>query len=364
MNFENHLFFNHIDFKNFFSLNYINLEKFLSSILIVLIFWIASFFATMLIRKLTTYAHKTKTTLDDRLIEATYLPVRYLFSLLGIYFGLEYYGGSFNFLGKNLNFTIIISSLIILVVGFSISRLIKTFFLWHADTKVDIKNVNKTMFIFIRKLLSAGIYAIVSLIILGKLGIDIGPLVAGLGVAGLAVALGLQETLANLFAALFLIIDKSISIGDWIQLEDGTKAYIKDISWRSVQIQTMGGNTIIIPNSTFVGQKISSYDYPNSSFSVSIKCSVAYDSDLDQVESVAKKAALHIIKKENIQVPNNVPLIRFKELADSGINLIIILKVDSVLVESKVKHELIKELIREFREAGIHIPYPHLQILK
>jgi len=180
----------------------------------------------------------------------------------------------------------------------------------------------------------------------------------------LAVALGLQETLANLFAALFLIIDKSISIGDWIQLEDGTKAYIKDISWRSVQIQTMGGNTVIIPNSTFVGQKISSYDYPNSEFSIAVHCGVAYDSDLDQVESVAKKAALHVIKKEQIQVSDNIPLIRFKELADSAINLVIIFKVDSVLHEGKIKHEFIKELIREFREAGIHIPYPHLQILK
>ena len=201
-------------------------------------------------------------------------------------------------------------------------------------------------------MVSVVVYLIAVMIMLSQFEIQIGPLLAGLGVAGLAIAFGLQETMANLFAALFLVLDKSINVGDWIQLEDGTKAYIEDISWRSVRIRTIGGNTVIVPNNKFVGQNISSYDYPTKSFYTSVRVGVAYDTDLEKAEYVALQSA------EEIKDADNNPIIRFKEFNDSSIDFIVILRVDEVRDEGRVKHALIKQIKKDFEEAGIEIPFP------
>jgi len=196
------------------------------------------------------------------------------------------------------------------------------------------------------------------MIILGQFEIQIGPLLAGLGVVGLAVAFGLQETMSNLFAALFIVLDKSINVGDWIKLEGGTKAYIEDISWRSVRIRTLGGNTVIVPNSKFVGQNIASYDYPVPSFYTSIKVGVSYDTDLEKAEYVALQSGEKVIKDEEVNEQDNNPIVRFKEFGDSSINLSIIIKVDKVQDEGRIKHALVKQIYKDFKEAGIEIPFP------
>ena len=330
-------------------------NKLIASIFIIIAFWLGSYAVTFLLSIFEKLASRTKTSLDDKLIRAGKLPIRYLAIVLGLYYADQYYGLGWNYRGFGTREALYV--LVILIVGFTISRLFKTFFEWYAD-KERAKKINKTMFVFIRKMVSVTVYAVVLIFILGHFGIEIGPLLAGLGIAGLAIALGLQETLANLFAALFLVMDKSINIGDWIQLEDGTKAYLDDISWRSVRIRTLGNNTVIVPNSVFVGQKISSYDYPEQSFYTSINAGVAYGSDLEQVERVSVQAAKNVLKKEKVKAEYNEPIVRFKELADSSINLIIIVKIDHVKDEGKIKHELIKEIVKEFRRKKIEIPFP------
>ncbi len=335
-------------------------NKIIETILIVIGFWLASYVVTFIMTLLEKLTSRTRTALDDRMIEAAKLPVRYLAILLGFYFGARAYGFSWNW--KGISVETVFWSLIILLLGFTASRMLKTFFDWYATKEHLARKINKTMFVFVRKVTSVTIYIISGLLIMQHLGIQIGPLIAGLGIAGLAIALGLQETLANLFSALFLVMDKSINIGDWIQLEDGTKAYIEDISWRSVRIRTIGNNTVIVPNSKFVGQKISSYDWPESPFFTSVNIGVSYDSNLEKVEKVAIRAAKNVIKQEGVKVRENNPIVRFKELADSSINFIIILKVDHVKDEGRVKHALIKEVIKQFRAEGIEIPFPQMVV--
>ncbi|MFH1427778.1 MAG: mechanosensitive ion channel family protein [Patescibacteria group bacterium] len=323
---------------------------------IVVAFWFGSYVVTILMTIIEKATSKTKTSLDDKIIKSLKLPIRIFSLLLGFFLAVKYIGLDWSW--RNLNIDVLFFTLIVLLLGFTFSRLLKSFLNWYGAKEQRARKINQTMFVFIRKIISVFVYAIVLLIIFQHLGIQIGPLLAGLGVAGLAIALGLQETLANLFAALFLVMDKSINIGDWIQLEDGSKAYIEDISWRSVRIRTISGNTVIIPNSVFVGQKISSYDYPEKAFSTSVSVGVSYDTDLEKAEEVAIIAARNVIKKEKINTKDNEPIIRYKELADSSINFIVILKVDNAQDEGRIKHTLIKEIIKEFRQAKIEIPFP------
>ncbi len=336
-------------------------SKLITSILIIIGFWLGSYVVTFLLSMFEKLASKTKTSLDDKMIKAAKLPIRYLAIILGFYYASQYYGVSWNYRGFGIKEALYI--LVVLIIGFTASRLLKTFFEWYAKQESK-RKINQTMFIFIRKMVSVTVYAVVLIFILSHFGVEIRPLLAGLGIVGLAIALGLQETLANLFAALFLVMDKSVNIGDWIQLEDGTKAYIEDISWRSVRIRTNSGNSVIVPNNKFVGQNISSYDYPESIFYTSVGVGVSYDSDLEKVEEVAIRVAKNVLSQTKIEIGDNEPIVRFKELADSSINLIVIVKVGKVQDEGRVKHALIKEIVKEFRKEKIEIPFPQRVVHK
>lgn len=335
----------------------------LNAFTIIILFWLGSYVATFFISLAGKATSKTETTLDDDIVEGIKLPIRYSFILLGFFFASKNFNFSWTWKENSYGFSEIFFTLLILLTAFTISRIIKIFFEWYGNTEQGV-NANQTMFIFSRKVSSVIVYLIALIIILGEFKVQIGPLLAGLGVAGLAIALGLKTTLENLFSALFLVADKSINIGDWIQLEDGTKAYIEDISWRSVRIRTITGNTVIVPNAVFVGQQISSYDYPVSSFFTSVRLGVSYNTDLEKAEYVALQAAEKIIKEEGIKEQENSPVLRYKVFGNSSIDFELIIKIDAVTDESRVQHALIKEIHKQFRESGIEIPFPQVVVHK
>ncbi len=327
---------------------------------IVALFWLGSYAVTFTITMIGKMASRTKTNLDDKIIKAIKLPIRYLAIILGFFYGFKNFDLSWTLSGKEFGITDIFLISIILLIGFMASRLFKTIFIWYGE-KENTK-LSQTMFVFIRKMISLVVYIIAVMIIFGQLGIQIAPLLAGLGIAGLAIAMGLKSTLENLFGALFLIMDKSIGIGDWIKLEDGTKAFVADITWRTIHLRTLAGNTIIVPNAIFVGEKISSYDFPKKSFKTSITVGVAYDTDLERAEYIALQAGEKVIKDQKISVQENNPTVRYNLLGPSSIDFKISLQIDRVQNEGRIKHALIKEIVKQFKENNIEIPFPQMVI--
>jgi len=344
-------------------MDYILENQYARAAIIVAAFWLGSYLITILMSLIEKATSKTKGDLDDKIIKAAKLPIRYLAILLGFFFALKPFNWSLDIKGKEFGLADIFFILIVVLVSFTLSRMLKTVVSWYSEREAAQK-MNQTMFIFGRKVISVAVYIIAFLIILSQFNIEITPLLAGLGVAGLAISLGLKDTLANLFAAFFIVADKSINIGDWIQLEDGTKAYIEDISWRTVRIRTLGGNTVIVPSSVFANEKISSYDYPVSSFYTSISVGIAYNTDLEKAEYIASQAAEKVIKDEGISEQENNPIIRYKNFGDSAIEFTVIVKVDKVQDEGRVQHALIKRIKHDFEEAGIEIPFPQRVIHK
>jgi small-conductance mechanosensitive channel len=338
-------------------------NQIINALATVALFWLGSYAVTFAITMIGKLASKTKTNLDDKIIKAIKLPIRYLAIILGFFYGFKNFEMlNINVRGKEFGVADFALILALLLAGFMTSRLLKTVFIWYGER--ENAKLNQTMFVFIRKMISMVVYVIAIMIIFGQLGIQIAPLLAGLGIAGLAIAMGLKSTLENLFGALFLIIDRSINIGDWIQLEDGTKAYVEDITWRTVHIKTVTGNTVIVPNSVFVGEKISSYDFPQKSFKTSIAVGVAYDTDLERAEYIALQAGEKVIRDEGISVQINNPTVRYNLLGPSTIDFKISLQIDRVQDEGRIKHALIKEIVKQFKENNIEIPFPQMVIHK
>ena len=224
------------------------------------------------------------------------------------------------------------------------------------------KNLPKTT--LLNSILIGVIYAMGLLVILQYYGISIAPILTAAGVGGMAVALALQETLANIFSGLHLILSKQLRIGEYIKLGSGEEGRVTDITWRFTTIIPLGAsNTIVIPNKTIAGANITNYSLPTLNINVSVPVGVAYDSDLATVERVTIETAKEVLARVDDN-PNAEPLVRYTDFGDSSINFVVILP--SSLFDNQViiKHEFIKALTDRYRAEGIDIPYPIQTIIQ
>ena len=223
------------------------------------------------------------------------------------------------------------------------------------------RNLPKTT--LLNSILVGVIYAMGLLVILQYYGISIAPILTAAGVGGMAVALALQETLANIFAGLHLILSKQLRIGDYIKLSSGEEGRVSDITWRFTTIIPLGASsTIVIPNKTIAGANISNFSLPTQNINVSVPVGVAYDSDLAAVERISIETAKEVLARVDNN-PNAEPLVRYTAFGDSSINFIVILPTSIFDNQGIIQHEFIKALTDRYRAEGIDIPYPIQTIL-
>ena len=224
------------------------------------------------------------------------------------------------------------------------------------------KNLPKTT--LLNSILIGVIYAMGILVILQYYGISIAPILTAAGVGGMAVALALQETLANVFAGLHLILSKQLRIDDYIRLGTGEEGRVTDITWRFTTIIPLGAsNTIVIPNKTIAGANITNFSLPTQSINISIPVGVSYDSDLATVERVTIETAKEVLARVDNN-PTANPLVLYTDFGASSINFNVILPSSMFDHQGIIKHEFIKALTDRYRAEGIDIPYPIQTIIQ
>ena len=200
--------------------------------------------------------------------------------------------------------------------------------------------------------------AIGLLIFLDGIGISITPLLASLGVGSLAVALALQDTLANLFAGIYMVIDKPIEAGQFIRLENGEQGYVTRVGWRSTWIRKPSDSIVVVPNSKLAGSVITNYDLPQKELAVSVEVGVHYASDLGKVERVTLEEARATMREADGGVPGAEPSVHFHTFAESSLRFTVGLRARDYAAGDGVRHDLIKRLNERYRREGIVIPYP------
>ena len=304
-------------------------------------------------RYLLKIASKTRITFDDEVLNAVKKPIYLGIIIAGICLSVSIIAPE-----KYHNSLHTIFVLIGILWGLFISvRIINAYVRWYIHREKLTKS-RKTVFLTIKNILDVFIYIIAFLLILSVLGIEITPLIASLGIGGLAVALALQSTIANYFAGLYITTDRSIKIGDYIELENGLKGYVEKIGWRSTNMRALQNNLVIIPNSKLAEMIVTNYHDPTPEMSVIIQCGVAYDSDLEKVEKITVNVAKRILQKIPGGVKEFQPFIRYHTFGDSNIEFSIILRVKEFVDQYLVKHEFIKELMKAYNKEGIEIAFP------
>jgi len=196
------------------------------------------------------------------------------------------------------------------------------------------------------------------LTILHSLDVSIAPLLTALGVGGLAVALALQDTLANLFAGIQVTLARQVRVGDYIRLDSGHEGHLVDIAWRSARIQMGSHNVVVVPNAKLAQAIVVNYGLPDKEIVTTLEFGVAHGSDLTRVE----QATLDEARAVQRSVPGGVaafdPSVRFHSFTESGIGLTVALRAEEFGDQAALKHELIKRLTVRYAQEGIATASP------
>ncbi len=215
--------------------------------------------------------------------------------------------------------------------------------------------VSETLRNFVLSILSKVLWVVLFMIALPRLGIDIAPLIAGLGVTGFIIGFAFQETLGNLAAGLMIMLNRPFEIGHYVQAS-GHEGVVKEINMMATTLTSLDNKKIVIPNSKIWGQSIvnyTAYDIRR----VDLTIGVSYSSDIDKVRKV-----VFDVLKANAQVLDNPGVqVELVEMADSSVNFV-------VRPWCKTEHywdvffAVNTEIKKKLDSEGIEIPFPQVDV--
>ena len=320
--------------------------------IVVTVTLVAGYIARKIIfERLAKWSKNTGIQLGDIIISAVKGPFIIWVLMLGIYFALAVSQLSERVVGVA-NKTLLalgIFSVTLVLANLSV-RLIK---IHSSRLEVALPVTSLT-----QNIARVVVFVIGILIILNSLDISITPILATLGVGGLAVALALQDTFSNFFAGFHIIAARQIKVGDYVKLDTGEEGYVVDITWRTTKIRMLPNNVVLIPNEKLTKAIVINYYMPDKEMAVLVNVGVHYNSDLEKVEKVTCEVAKEVMKDVPGGVPDFQPFVRYNTFGDSSIGFTVVLRAKEFVDQYLIKHEFIKRLHQRYAKEGIIIPYP------
>ncbi len=298
-------------------------------------------------------AKKTKTQIDDLIVDKTRLPLAFLVMLLGARLASEslMFEPGVNTLIERIFGTVIVLTIVhIIVIVFDV--IIDN---WGRKVAARTRSsIDDDLLGLFHKFSKVALYLMGIMYVLSIWGIEIGPLLASLGIAGIAVAFALQSTLGNIFGGMALILDKTLKVGDIIQLEDGTLGTVEKITLRSTKIRTFDNELMTLPNGKLADSKITNWYMPNRKVRININFGVEYGSDPGKV----KKVIMGIIKKEKKALDDPAPYVLFTEMADFSLNFVARFWIEDISDKLDTKDRVTTAIYKALNKNKIGIPFP------
>jgi MscS family membrane protein len=318
--------------------------------ILLIILRVILYLAQVVLIKLTS---KTKTDLDDLILQKSSNPLTYASIIISLIFSLKEipFAAGVEVLVFRILYTIlaiVVGYLFFVIVNLSLVRVWQKF---AAKTK---SNIDDTLGQLFQEVLRIVLVAIIIIMILNIWGVEIGPFLAGLGIVGLAVALALQPTLANIFSGVALIIDGTFKVGDVIQLSDGKMGEVYKIGLRTTRIKSFDNDMIIIPNNEIANSTVQNFLQPDSSIRVNVEFGVEYGVDPEYI----KKLVLEEIETISFIDKDQEVRILFTEMADSALNFKAMFWVDDISKKWPAHQEAMTKIYRRLYKEKIGIPFP------
>ena len=216
-------------------------------------------------------------------------------------------------------------------------------------------NVDKTLVEFAESLIYFILLMVVILASLNSLGINTTSFVAIFGAAGLAIGLALQGSLANVGAAVLIIIFRPFKVGDFVEA-GGATGTVEDVNLFSTIIAPLDNRTVIVPNAAIVGGNITNYSMKPQR-RVDHVFGIGYDDDL----KLAKEVLMAIMTNDSRVMQDPAPFVAVSELGDNSVNFTTRAWVDTADYWD-VYFEMIEKVKLTFDEKGISFPYPQMDV--
>ena len=271
--------------------------------------------SNFILRRLQNYVAKTSNKFDDALVKASTGPIKFVPIVLGIFVASSY----MEFDGKMLVFVDNINrSLITILIFWLIHQIVEplTYLIRRVEELLskDLLNwvvkANKILIIFFGFAATLDIW-----------GIKIAPIIAGLGLFGVAVALGAQDLFKNLISGILVLVEKRFKIGDWILVEAIIEGIVEKIGFRSTVIRKFDKSVAIIPNFQFAENAVINISQ-TTNWIISWTINLQYDSTVDQLKKIRNEIEDYIKKNEDYK-PELGHAVRVDSFAESSIDMYI-----------------------------------------
>lgn len=334
----------------------VSVTRVAESLLITGVAVAAAYAVYHLFSRLGRRAEGTGTRLDNLLISAAARPLAILVAALGTFYAVNRIPGAAELLAEYGN----VQSAVLILVG---SWIVATFS--HGFLKTyGVRLAESTEGDFDDRLVSLGDmllrYAVLLvgvMMALNALGISITPLIASMGIAGLAVAMAAKDIVSNMFGGVVMTVDRPFGPGDRVEVE-GVYGDVIEVGPRSTRIRTLDNLLVTIPNQKLMNSVLTNYALPDARARVRMPIGVAYGSDLDRVTELCVEA----MEGCDAFLDDPAPRVFVDEFADSAINLLMQAWTGDFAVSRRAKDQVYRTVYRRFDEEGIEIPYPQLDV--
>ena len=301
---------------------------------------------------LSRLADRTKSSIDDRIIQILHRPVYYSILFVGLGISAQLFN-----LPEIITFVLLgaFKSIAIIIWSLALFQAFVHFINWYSrHSKKDSIVQAHTLPIFdnVGKVI---LFMLALYFIFISWKIDVTGWLASTTILAAILGFAAKDTVANLFAGFFIMADTPYKPGDYINLDGGERGYVKTIGLRSTRIMTRDDIEITLPNSLIANSKIiNESGGPVEGERVRITISVAYGSDIDEVRNL-----LMDIAKENENVCKRPgPRVRFRSFGDSGLIFQQLFWIDKPADRGRITDEVNSTIYKRFIEEGIEIPYP------
>jgi len=317
-------------------------------------FIFASFASWVIFRVLKFLTSKTKSYLDDRLLNIARPPIYYSLVITGFSTAVKIMPLADSLTDKLIYGFKTIGVLVWMTALIRASKVILQQLAWaggNSNKQRLIQPQTLPLFDNLSKLL---IVAIAGYVMFQIWGIDMTAWVASAGIMGLAVSFAAKDTLANLFSGVFILADSPYKIGDYIVLDDGQRGKVTHIGLRSTRMMTRDDIEVTIPNSIMGNSKVTNQSGgPNPKFRIRVQVGVAYGTDTDKVREILMRIATN----EPLVTETPEPRVRFRAFGGSSLDFELLCWIQDPELRGRTIDKLNDNIYKQFNENNIEIPY-------
>ncbi len=215
------------------------------------------------------------------------------------------------------------------------------------------------------KLYEVGLFCIIVLLLLNVMGINLTTLAVFGGAVGVGLGLGLQSIASNFISGIIILLDRSLTIGDFVELDDGQKGFVREFKMRYTVLETYDGKDILVPNEKFISSLLINWTHKDPKQRYRVDFSVPYSTDVrSMVEFIKEAVGKHpqVINGEDVPFEER-PDCEIDSFGDSGINMFVefwMLGVDDG--RNRVGGDLMLTIFETLRDNGIEIPFPQREV--